>query len=75
MDPNYVEPKKPDCGDKEYKGDGNCDDNNNLPTCDWDGGDCCKDKKKLYCTEVCGGVVVEVVLNVCADVNTRDACS
>jgi hypothetical protein len=23
------------------KGDGKCDDGNNIPECDWDGGDCC----------------------------------
>merc|ERR1712032_1025858 len=39
--PSTTTTKKPDCGDKKYKGDGQCDDNNNLKSCDWDGGDCC----------------------------------
>ena len=29
------------CGKPEFKGDGNCDDNNNNDACDYDGGDCC----------------------------------
>jgi hypothetical protein len=29
------------CGFLVSKGDGFCDDNNNIPECDWDGGDCC----------------------------------
>ena len=24
-----------------FKGNGKCDDANNIPECDWDGGDCC----------------------------------
>merc|ERR1712183_685195 len=37
-----------------YKGDGNCDDENNNCGCDFDGGDCCKktagkDVNKKYC--------------------------
>ena len=57
MDPNYVPPtttttKRPDCGLKAYKGDGNCDDENNLKTCAWDGGDCCGDVNKQYCKKV-----------------------
>merc|ERR1712159_404185 len=31
----------PGCGDPYYKGDGFCDDFNNNPGCDYDGGDCC----------------------------------
>ena len=65
MDPNYVPPtttttKRPDCGAKIYKGDGNCDDNNNRKSCDWDGGDCCgklKKKNKLYCKKVINVVI------------------
>ena len=30
-----------DCEHLEWKGDGECDDKNNVATCDWDGGDCC----------------------------------
>merc|ERR1711937_138471 len=51
LDPNYKPPKEPACGNPKYKGDGNCDDNNNKASCDYDGGDCCKDTKKLYCTK------------------------
>jgi hypothetical protein len=29
------------CGIAQYKGDGNCDDENNSKACDYDGGDCC----------------------------------
>merc|ERR1719353_2247756 len=48
---------KPECGQKEYKGDGNCDDDNNNAGCDYDGGDCCSKSlggpvKKNYC-KVC----------------------
>ena len=32
---------KSTCGTPEYKGDGNCDDNNNNKGCEYDGGDCC----------------------------------
>jgi len=56
MDPSFVAPapdtcKKP-CGKKPWKGDGNCDDNNNFCGCDWDGGDCCGTKKNYqYCKQ------------------------
>jgi len=40
-----IDPKnqggKPACGSPKYKGDGNCDDNNNNKGCGYDGGDCC----------------------------------
>merc|ERR1712032_925659 len=45
------------CGAAKYKGDGNCDDNNNNCGCDYDGGDCCKATvpsgtvSKAYCNE------------------------
>jgi len=42
----------PNCGAPDYKKDGNCDDNNNLQTCNWDGGDCCGPNiGTAYCTE------------------------
>merc|ERR1712217_853346 len=54
-DPN---PKAPaaKCGAEAYKGDGNCDDENNNAGCDFDGGDCCAKSlggpvKKDYCQE------------------------
>ena len=38
------------CGSPAYKGDGNCDDDNNNPGCNFDGGDCCgPNVKKTYC--------------------------
>lgn len=41
------------CGSKEYKGDGNCDDHNNNAACGWDGGDCCGlNVNKQYCDKV-----------------------
>merc|ERR1712003_534125 len=52
-DPNY----KPGsggggCGSAQYKGDGNCDDDNNNAGCAYDGGDCCgANVKKAYCKE------------------------
>lgn len=57
LDPNY-KPKDPNCpgscGSANYKGDGNCDDENNNCGCAYDGGDCCKETvggpvKKDYC--------------------------
>ena len=57
LDPNpptTTTTKKPDCGAKKFKSDGQCDDNNNLMTCDWDGGDCCDENfGKSYYSEVC----------------------
>merc|ERR1712151_484402 len=48
LDPNYNAKAK--CGLPEYKGDGNCDDNNNNAGCGYDGGDCCgPNVKKTYC--------------------------
>jgi hypothetical protein len=56
-----IDPKnqgKPTCGSPKYKGDGNCDDNNNNKGCGWDGGDCCVASvkggkvKKDYCKAV-----------------------
>ena len=50
-------PKKT-CGAADYKGDGNCDDDNNNRGCAWDGGDCCYKTvkggkvQKDYCKEV-----------------------
>ena len=34
-------PNKPTCKLPQYKGDGNCDDENNNKGCGYDGGDCC----------------------------------
>merc|ERR1712003_585393 len=45
------------CGIVDYKGDGNCDDENNNPGCAFDGGDCCPKSvaggvvKTKYCTK------------------------
>merc|ERR1712185_787576 len=43
LDPNYKEDSScpGSCGAASYKGDGNCDDNNNNCGCEYDGGDCC----------------------------------
>ena len=46
------------CGVPNYKGDGNCDDENNHKECEYDGGDCCPktvadaEVKTKYCTKV-----------------------
>merc|ERR1712032_1294386 len=55
LDPN-PKPKAAACGQKKYKGDGNCDDDNNNKGCDYDGGDCCAKSvggpvKKDYCKQ------------------------
>ena len=42
-------PKTPGkCDSSNWKGDKNCDDDNNKCACDWDGGDCCGKSKKLF---------------------------
>merc|ERR1712037_557423 len=41
---------KKGCGAPKFKGDGFCDDNNNVGGCAWDGGDCCGAKANIkYC--------------------------
>merc|ERR1712072_1142628 len=47
---------KGSCGAVKYKGDGNCDDENNHCGCGYDGGDCCekslkKPINKKYCKQ------------------------
>ena len=67
IDPNNLgEPPKDPCGSAKYKGDGNCDDDNNKG-CEYDGGDCCYKSvaggkvKKKYCSEVsCELVICEI---------------
>ena len=61
IDPDNQGPAGPTCGAPSYKGDGNCDDNNNNKGCAYDGGDCCPKTvsggavSKKYCKEVgCG---------------------
>jgi len=40
------------CRTLKYKGDGYCDDSNNVCGCDWDGGDCCGSKVNTkYCDD------------------------
>merc|ERR1712151_117286 len=46
-DPNY---KPSACVKPSLKGDGYCDDENNVKSCGFDGGDCCKGGDKTYCT-------------------------
>merc|ERR1712174_184467 len=51
IDPDNQGP--PACGLPDYKGDGNCDDENNNKGCAYDGGDCCgSNVQKKYC-KVC----------------------
>ena len=60
IDPDNQGEPTMSCGVIDYKGDGNCDDDNNNKGCDYDGGDCCEKSnggsvKKTYCKEVgCG---------------------
>merc|ERR1712032_755103 len=42
---------KKGCGAPKWKGDGNCDDENNNAGCTWDGGDCCGAKNFGYCKQ------------------------
>ncbi len=35
---------KASCAVEQFKGDGYCDDGNNVAACDFDGGDCCNNK-------------------------------
>ena len=37
------------CAIPKWKGDGHCDDGNNNPSCDYDGGDCCTDERLVHC--------------------------
>merc|ERR1712203_884454 len=46
-----VKSMKKSCGAPNWKGDGNCDDNNNNAGCTWDGGDCCGAKNYGYCDD------------------------
>merc|ERR1739848_560137 len=41
IDPKNLGEPPASCGVFVYKGDGNCDDENNNKGCDYDGGDCC----------------------------------
>ena len=56
IDPNNLGDQP--CELPEYKGDGNCDDENNNKGCGYDGGDCCYKTvkggkvEKKYCKEV-----------------------
>merc|ERR1712048_243844 len=59
-DPNY---KPQSCGSPQHKGDGYCDDSNNVASCEFDGGDCCGSVKKNYCTECA-----------CKDPNYKQTC-
>jgi len=57
-DPRYKDKEKEKCSRPcfvtKWAGDGNCDDQNNVCGCDWDGGDCCGTKRNFqYCTH-CG---------------------
>ena len=40
----------------DWIGDGVCDDENNVPECDYDGGDCCVDSEQKHC-KVCECIV------------------
>merc|ERR1712048_995975 len=52
LDPKHQGSCAGKCGLAQYKGDGNCDDENNNCGCDYDGGDCCGSAVvKKYCTE------------------------
>ena len=58
VDPDNSGEPPVSCGAIKYKGDGNCDDENNNKGCEYDGGDCCYKTvsggvvKKDYCKEV-----------------------
>ena len=46
-----VKSMKGSCGQAKWKGDKNCDDENNNAGCNWDGGDCCGANSYAYCKE------------------------
>ena len=58
LDPDNQGEPPASCGQEEYKGDGNCDDENNNKGCAYDGGDCCAKSvkggkvRKDYCKKV-----------------------
>ena len=58
VDPSNLGEPPVSCGEPDYKGDGNCDDDNNNKGCAYDGGDCCYKTvkggkvKKDYCKQV-----------------------
>ena len=55
----------PTCAKKAYKGDGQCDDNNNNAGCDYDGGDCCGPTRGTkYCEKVGGVFCVTCVFQI-----------
>merc|ERR1712032_389061 len=65
-----IDPKsqgKPSCGAAEYKGDGNCDDENNNKGCGYDGGDCCAKTVK-------GGKVKKDYCKKCACLDPKAKC-
>ena len=45
------------CEAPQWKGDGICDDDNNVESCDWDGGDCCGDHVSNVCCHFCDNSV------------------
>merc|ERR1712054_204821 len=59
LDPKFKNTAKPTCGAPKYKGDGNCDDENNNPGCLYDDGDCCAKTVK-------GGKVLKTYCKDCA---------
>ena len=40
-------PLEDDCWDVSLKGDGYCNDENNVNSCDYDGGDCCNNNNNI----------------------------
>ena len=62
------------CGQLKWKGDKNCDDENNNAGCDWDGGDCCGPNNYGYCKECkCKDCNHKKVGDKCID-DMRGAC-
>jgi len=60
-------PNKPTCKLPQYKGDGNCDDENNNKGCGYDGGDCCAKTVK-------GGKVKKDYCKKCACLDPKAKC-
>ena len=46
-----IKSMKGSCGQVKWKGDKNCDDENNNAGCNWDGGDCCGPNNYAYCKQ------------------------
>ena len=69
VDPDFKIKHYTSCSSKMYKGDGICDDGNNNPGCEYDGGDCCVKSlgaavQTQYCQKVMRGCLHPIHLGI-----------